>query len=255
MIFISIFVSLQLVLLCICSFFILKQQHEIDVSKELNLQSRRLLEELSARNEDPVEYETYNRRLTSSPITNCSAVIDKALVPVGTIMDFAGSVAPAGFLLCDGSAVSRTKYSTLLAVIGITYGIGDSLTTFNLPDFRGRMTIGAGSGSGLSVRSLGDHGGEEKHLLSQGELSAHSHVDSGHFHTSSDPTNGGRFFGWGTANNVASWQVVSGNGPNGYGGSAPVTMTTVSANIQPTGDNLAHNNMPSFGVTNKIIKY
>lgn len=56
-------------------------------------------------------------------------------VPVGTVLVFAGSTAPTGYLLCDGSAVSRTTYSALFSVIGTTYGVGDGSSTFNLPNF------------------------------------------------------------------------------------------------------------------------
>jgi hypothetical protein len=55
-------------------------------------------------------------------------------VPVGTMFMFAGSSAPTGFLLCDGSAVNRTTYSTLFSLIGSTYGSGNGSTTFNLPN-------------------------------------------------------------------------------------------------------------------------
>ena len=73
----------------------------------------------------------------------------------GVIQMFGGSTPPAGWLLCDGSAVSRTTYATLFAAIGTTWGAGDGSTTFNLPDLRGRAPIGAGTGSGLSARTLG----------------------------------------------------------------------------------------------------
>lgn len=65
----------------------------------------------------------------------------------GFIFPYAGGGTPPGFLLCDGSAVSRTTYARLFAVIGTTYGAGDGSTTFNLPDSRGRAFIGAGSGT------------------------------------------------------------------------------------------------------------
>lgn len=55
-------------------------------------------------------------------------------VPTGSIVPFAGSTAPEGYLLCDGSAISRTTYSALFSVIGTTYGEGDGNTTFNIPD-------------------------------------------------------------------------------------------------------------------------
>src|SRR5690606_14383914 len=57
-----------------------------------------------------------------------------ASVPTGTILSFAGTTPPSGFLLCDGTAVSRSVYSNLFSVIGESYGAGDGSTTFNLPD-------------------------------------------------------------------------------------------------------------------------
>lgn len=62
--------------------------------------------------------------------------------PSGTILDFSGPVAPQGWLICDGSAISRTDYAALFAVIGTIYGVGDGSTTFNLPDLRGEFRRG-----------------------------------------------------------------------------------------------------------------
>lgn len=64
------------------------------------------------------------------------------LIPTGIVLAFAGSSAPSGFLVCDGSAVSRTSYSELFSVIGTAHGSGDGSTTFNLPDYRGRFLRG-----------------------------------------------------------------------------------------------------------------
>jgi len=66
-------------------------------------------------------------------------------VPTGAIMPFAGSSAPTNFLLCDGSAVSRTTYATLFATLSTTYGSGNGSTTFNVPDLRARTPIGIGA--------------------------------------------------------------------------------------------------------------
>lgn len=66
-------------------------------------------------------------------------------MPVGAILDFAGPVAPAGFLLCDGRLVSRTQYSQLFAVLGTYWGAGDGSTTFALPNMNGRAAIGTGT--------------------------------------------------------------------------------------------------------------
>lgn len=74
--------------------------------------------------------------------------------PIGKIDMFAGVSAPSGWLLCDGSTISRSVYSELFEVIGTIYGDGDGETTFNLPDMRGRMPIGSDS-----TYELGDSGG------------------------------------------------------------------------------------------------
>ncbi len=76
--------------------------------------------------------------------------------PVGTVTAFAGATVPAGTLLCDGSAVSRTVYASLFAQIGTTYGSGDGSTTFNLPDYRGmflrgRVDVTSVTGSGTAI--------------------------------------------------------------------------------------------------------
>jgi microcystin-dependent protein len=60
-------------------------------------------------------------------------------LPAGTVHAFAGTSAPEGWAMCDGSEVSRTDYAALFAVISTTYGVGDGLDTFNLPDMRGQF--------------------------------------------------------------------------------------------------------------------
>lgn len=78
----------------------------------------------------------------------------KSLIPTGVVQAFAGSTTPQGWLLCDGSAVSRTDYADLYAVIGDTYGAGDGSTTFNLPNLvdkfiQGNATSGTEKTAGL----------------------------------------------------------------------------------------------------------
>lgn len=68
-------------------------------------------------------------------------------MPAGVIMDYAGSSVPTGWLECDGSAVSRTTYADLFTAIGTVWGAGDTSSTFNLPDLRGRTRIGRGTGA------------------------------------------------------------------------------------------------------------
>ena len=69
----------------------------------------------------------------------------RAQIPPGIVLTFGGSTVPEGFLLCNGSAISRSTYAQLFEAIGTIYGAGDGSTTFNLPDLRDRFIEGAGS--------------------------------------------------------------------------------------------------------------
>ena len=82
----------------------------------------------------------------NNPITKAylvSLLNQMSIVPTGSVLTFAGSSIPSGFLLCNGAAISRTTYANLFAAIGTMYGAGDGATTFNLPDLRDRYIIGA----------------------------------------------------------------------------------------------------------------
>jgi microcystin-dependent protein len=93
--------------------------------------------------------------------------------PTGVLLQFAGASAPTGYLLCDGSSVSTTTYAALYAIIGYSYG--GSGGSFVLPDLRGRVPMGAGTGAGLTARTLAATGGAETHALSTAELASHNH--------------------------------------------------------------------------------
>ncbi len=88
-----------------------------------------------------------------------------------------------GFLICNGRAVSRVAYSALFNVIGTSFGTGDGSSTFNLPDFRGKVFGAIGQGSGLSSRIIGSSVGAETHTLTQDQtpLKNHSHVEQFRF--------------------------------------------------------------------------
>lgn len=119
-------------------------------------------------------------------------------VPSGTIMAYAGSTAPAGWLLCDGSAVNRTTYSSLFSTISTSYGNGNGSTTFNLPDLRGRTIFGMDNMGGTSANrltttsginannTLGSTGGSQSVTLSTANLPSHNHTFSGNTITTSD---------------------------------------------------------------------
>jgi microcystin-dependent protein len=89
---------------------------------------------------------------------NAAKIVDKrvapvivpSLFPVGFIGQFAGTVAPSGWWLCDGSAISRTTYAVLFSLVGTTFGAGDGSTTFNVPDINGRTVVGPGTNSDVN---------------------------------------------------------------------------------------------------------
>jgi len=76
-----------------------------------------------------------------------------SLLPTGTVLAYAGTSAPSGWLTCDGTAVSRSTYAALYTAIGVAHGYGDNSTTFNLPDYRGRFVRGGDAMFGGSAAS------------------------------------------------------------------------------------------------------
>ncbi len=79
--------------------------------------------------------------------------------PAGVVEMYAGPVVPSGYLYCDGAAVSRATYVALFTAIGGYWGSGDGSTTFNLPDFRGRVPVGTNPGGPALIDGLGDNDG------------------------------------------------------------------------------------------------
>src|SRR3546814_233085 len=106
-------------------------------------------------------------------------------VPIGSVVDFAGTTAPTGYLLCYGQAIGRSEYSDLFDAIGTVWGIGDGATTFNLPDLRGRVGAGKDGMGGTAAgrlsdivdgETLGASGGAEMHTLTTAQMPAHTHT-------------------------------------------------------------------------------
>ncbi len=188
-------------------------------------------------------------KLASGAVTSAKLAPEVATVPVATVVATAASAAPSGWLLCDGSDVSRTTYAALFAAIGTTYGAGDGSTTFSLPDLRGRVAMGAGTGTGggasgtgkptggaaLAVRNRGAWLGEETHTLTINEMPSHKH---------------GVFLEFGTTivNSGAGSNYSQVQGTGGYYG--PHT-----APISNTGGGAAHNVIQPCTVLNYIVKY
>ena len=126
--------------------------------------------------------DVYSTTEVDTEITNATDSIVSAIV--GEIKMWPTASAPSEYLLCDGSAVSRTTYASLFSAIGTTFGTGDGSTTFNLPDFRGRSPVGVGQGStgeggttGTN-RALAATGGAEETTLDENMIPDHRHVTS-----------------------------------------------------------------------------
>ena len=107
--------------------------------------------------------------------------------PTGSIMMFGGSSAPADWLICDGSAISRSTYDDLFAIIGTSYGAGDGSTTFNLPNLKGRVPVGRDAAQ-TEFDTLGETGGSKTHTLTSGEMPSHTHTQDAHTHTLNNAT-------------------------------------------------------------------
>ena len=139
--------------------------------------------------------------ITSDDTTAASTAFVRDIMPAGVIVPFAGTTVPAGYLLCDGSAVSRTTYADLFAAIGTTYGAGDGNTTFNLPNMFLRSPLFTGLGqmgatSDGSVPNLhgqfysGTHGGVQgDSSAADGTLFQIYTAGSGHTFTVSSGSN------------------------------------------------------------------
>jgi microcystin-dependent protein len=145
------------------------------------------------------------------------------IVPTGAVMSFAMSSAPPHWLICDGSAVSRSTYSDLFEAIGATFGSGDGTTTFNLPDMRGEFIRGLDVGRGVdAARALGSAQGEA--------LKSHTHTgstSSDGAHTHNVAVNG---TGTGGSNyNLGSNSNNAGNVATSSAGSHSHTFTTGSS--------------------------
>jgi len=164
------------------------------------------------------------------------------LVPVGGMLSYAGSTAPTGFLICDGSEVSRTDYVTLFEVIGETYGAGDGRNTFAIPNLKGKIPVGLNS-SESEFDTLGETGGEKTHTLTTAELAIHTHVQDAHGHILHTKNSG----------SGGSSYIVITAAESTYSNDYNVVNTT--AINQNAGSGTPFNVLSPYIVCNYIIKY
>ena len=199
-------------------------------------------------------------RIPNLPFSKITGLVT---VPPGTVSDFAGANAPAGWLLCYGQAVSRSTYAALFLAIGTTYGAGNGSSTFNLPDLRGRVSAGQDDMGGTSANRLtspinGDNLGASGGSQSTTDVPAHTHgagtlaADSAGAHRHSangvriGTTPGGTATRFGLGVNVGTNATASvneeGEHAHSISGSTASEGQAAVSNVQPT------------LVLNKIIK-
>ena len=175
-----------------------------------------------------------------TPLWEASGTSGNSILPAGMMMLFGGTSAPQGWLFADGSPVSRTTYADLFAVIGTTFGNGDGLTTFNLPNTSGKVVRGVG----LAPFTLGAIGGADNTTLIADNLPAHLHAitDPGHSHTST---------GQGTGYSSAD----GGNGNRADIGTTGISSTGITATDNNVTLNTPVSLVNTFVAINYIIKW
>lgn len=93
---------------------------------------------------------------------------------IGLVCMFGGNFAPRGWALCNGQLLAISSHSALFSILGTTYG-GDGVSTFGLPEMRGRVPIHEGTGPGLTPRQLGQKSGHETETLTTNQMPSHTH--------------------------------------------------------------------------------
>jgi microcystin-dependent protein len=186
-----------------------------------------------------------------------------SVVPIGAMMDWTTETAPPKWIFAHGQAISRTTYAALFARWGTRYGAGDGLTTFGVPDTRGRVTAGwpnggrltGAGGHGINADIIGAAGGAEFHTLTENEMAHHTHGinihDPGHVHGMNLHTAGQLGSSRGLYNGTFDGQPTLHGYGNGLNTLAAGTGIWATAN--GAGGNWGHNNVQPTIVFPKII--
>ncbi len=162
---------------------------------------------------------------------------------VAEIRIFAGNFAPRGWAQCDGQILPISQNTALFSLLGTTYG-GNGTSNFALPDLQGRAPMQQGQGPGLSLRDLGEIGGEQTVTLIQTEMPTHSHAAQALSTAGSANT---------VANNVWAAPRVQRQGVNIYAPSGPNNVQMNPFALSIAGGSLPHNNMPPYLTLTFII--
>lgn len=163
-------------------------------------------------------------------------------IPVGTVLPFAGNIEPKGFLFTEGQEVLRNAYPGLFAAIGTTYGAGDGATTFNLPDYREMVFVGAGQNAKIDIKT---HDVYELGQFKDDQL-------QGHHHFLGD-RNGTRNTGLGAGTGTTSSYAAAANtGTRGIPIERAINPISDDTNGQPRVGNTTHGKQ--IGIR-YIIKY
>lgn len=169
---------------------------------------------------------------------------------LGQVILFGGDYAPENWHRCDGSLLSIQQYAPLYALLGTAFG-GDGVRTFCLPDLRGRMIVGRGTGPGLTPHTLGQRGGAETISLTLAQMPSHTHevraVEKG------DKTRpDGSLLIW-AGSSTPLIPTYTNNLKNLVPFSPLAIGTSGSVNGPQKSSGEAHNNMPPYIALNYII--
>ena len=196
-------------------------------------------------------------RITADNINEIKEVVNynaDAGFPIGSGCDYFGSTAPENFMFADGSAISRTTYAALFAVIGTTYGSGDGSTTFNLPDKRERVSVmykenSTMGTSGELFDTLGAKGGEDNHVLVTNELAKVTGTFEVNPQNTSNQNNYSVFTADNTVFKASTHDTTSTYVTTSVGNGRSNNKITMSF-----GNDEGHNNLQPYFVCNYIIR-